>query len=588
MTETVLGVETSLSGKRWRARLDDARLGLALAQRLDAPEIVGRVLAARGVGIDDAEAFLAPSLRTMLPDPSHLLDMDRAVERLATALERDEPIAIFGDYDVDGATSTAVLKRYLDAVGARTLFYIPDRMAEGYGPNTPAMLSLKEQGARVVVTVDCGTSAFEPLAAAKEAGLDVVVVDHHIAEARLPEAFAVVNPNRFDETSPHRQLAAVGVTFLLLVGLNRHLREAQWFQRKGLPAPDLMGLLDIVALGTVADVVPLTGVNRALVSQGLKVMARRHHVGLARLADIANMDEAPDTYHLGFLLGPRINAGGRVGKADLGTRLLLTDDSDEAVGLAMELDRLNRERREIEAAVEEEAMELAERQSGAPFILVARQGWHPGVIGIVAGRLKERYYRPVFVIGFDGDIGKGSGRSVPGVDLGSAVTAARQAGLLVNGGGHAMAAGLTVELDRVEEVHAFLAKRIEAQIGDSGLVPTLGIDGVLAPSAADLQLVNLLERIGPYGTGNPTPRFALPGVRIVRADVVGNGHVRCIMAGGDGARLKGIAFRKADSELGNALLASGGRAMNVAGTLRRDSWNGREDVQLFIDDAAFA
>lgn len=588
MTETVLGVETSLSGKRWRARLDDARLGLALAQRLDAPEIVGRVLAARGVGIDDADAFLAPSLRTMLPDPSHLLDMDRAVERLAAALEADEPIAIFGDYDVDGATSTAVLKRYLDAAGARTLFYIPDRMAEGYGPNTPAMLSLKEQGAKVVVTVDCGISAFEPLAAAKEAGLDVLVVDHHIAEARLPEACAIVNPNRFDETSPHRQLAAVGVSFLLLVGLNRHLREIQWFQRKGLPAPDLMGLLDIVALGTVADVVPLTGVNRALVSQGLKVMARRRHVGLARLADVANMDEAPDTYHLGFLLGPRINAGGRVGKADLGARLLLTDDSDEAVGLAMELDRLNRERREIEAAVEEEAMEQAERQAGAPFILVAHQGWHPGVIGIVAGRLKEKYHRPVFVVGFDGDIGKGSGRSVPGVDLGSAVTAARQAGLLVNGGGHAMAAGITIELDKVEKVHAFLAERIEEQIGENGLVATLGIDGVLAPSAADLRLVGLLEKVGPYGTGNPTPRFALPGVRIVRADVVGNGHVRCIMAGGDGARVKGIAFRKADSELGNALLASGGRAINVAGTLRRDSWNGRENVQLFIDDAAFA
>lgn len=588
MSEPVLGVENSLGGRFWRSRLDDARMGLALAQRLDAPEIVGRVLAARGVGIEEADEFLAPSLRTMLPDPSHLLDMDRAVERLAAAIEADETIAIFGDYDVDGATSTAVIKRYLDAAGARTLFYIPDRMAEGYGPNTPAMLSLKDQGAKVVVTVDCGISAFEPLAAAKEAGLDVVVVDHHIAEARLPDTYAVVNPNRFDETSPHRQLAAVGVSFLLLVALNRHLRETQWFQRQGVNAPDLMGLLDIVALGTVADVVPLNGVNRALVAQGLKVMALRRHAGIARLADVAKMDEAPDTYHLGFLLGPRINAGGRVGKADLGTRLLLTEDADEATGLAMELDRLNHERREIEAAVELEAFEQAERQAGAPFIMVAHQGWHPGVIGIVAGRLKEKYHRPVFVVAFDGDVGKGSGRSVPGVDLGSAVTAARQAGLLVNGGGHAMAAGITVEMGRLEELHAFLAERIDEQIGDAGLVATLGIDGVLAPVAADLRLIGLLEKIGPFGTGNPTPRFVVQSVRIVRADVVGNGHVRCIFSGTDGGRLKGIAFRTADSELGNALLASGGRSMHIAGTLRRDSWNGREDVQMFIDDAVFA
>ncbi|MEN2988241.1 single-stranded-DNA-specific exonuclease RecJ [Tistrella sp. BH-R2-4] len=584
----VLGVERSMGGRRWEARLADQRLGLALAQRLDLPEIVGRVLAGRGVGLDTADDFLTPSLRTALPDPSHLRDMDRAVDRLAAAIAAREPIAVFGDYDVDGATSTALVSRFLRALGVPVVVYVPDRMTEGYGPNEAAMATLAGRGIRVVITVDCGTTAFAALDAARRLNLDVVVIDHHIGEPELPAAHAVVNPNRFDETSTHGQMAAVGVAFLLLVGLNRALRDGGVYDRLGVAPPDLMGLLDLVALGTVCDVVPLTGVNRAFVSQGIKVLGRRRNVGLARLADVAKLDETPEAYHLGYVLGPRINAGGRVGRADLGARLLGSDDADESTGIAMELDRLNTERREIEAAVEAEALELAERQADAPFILVAHQGWHPGVIGIVAGRLKERFHRPVFVVAADGAVGKGSGRSVPGVDLGSAVTAARQAGLLVNGGGHAMAAGLTVPLDRLVELHGFLAERIVAQTGGEPPAPRLGLDGVLAVGGATSALVDVLERIGPFGTGNAQPRFALSAVRILKADVVGQGHIRVIMGADDGSRLKGIAFRAADGPVGATLLQARGLPLHVAGGLRRDRWQGRDDVQMFIDDVASA
>ncbi|MEN2979137.1 single-stranded-DNA-specific exonuclease RecJ [Tistrella bauzanensis] len=584
----VLGVERSMGGRRWEARLADQRLGLALAQRLDLPEIVGRVLAGRGVGLDTADDFLTPSLRTALPDPSHLRDMDRAVDRLAAAIAAREPIAVFGDYDVDGATSTALVSRFLRALGVPVVVYVPDRMTEGYGPNEAAMATLAGRGIRVVITVDCGTTAFAALDAARRLNLDVVVIDHHIGEPELPAAHAVVNPNRFDETSTHGQMAAVGVAFLLLVGLNRALRDGGVYDRLGVAPPDLMGLLDLVALGTVCDVVPLTGVNRAFVSQGIKVLGRRRNVGLARLADVAKLDETPEAYHLGYVLGPRINAGGRVGRADLGARLLGSDDADESTGIAMELDRLNTERREIEAAVEAEALELAERQADAPFILVAHQGWHPGVIGIVAGRLKERFHRPVFVVAADSAVGKGSGRSVPGVDLGSAVTAARQAGLLVNGGGHAMAAGLTVPLDRLVELHGFLAERIVAQTGGEPPAPRLGLDGVLAVGGATSALVDVLERIGPFGTGNAQPRFALSAVRILKADVVGQGHIRVIMGADDGSRLKGIAFRAADGPVGATLLQARGLPLHVAGGLRRDRWQGRDDVQMFIDDVASA
>ncbi|WP_119458350.1 single-stranded-DNA-specific exonuclease RecJ [Rhodospirillaceae bacterium SYSU D60014] len=585
---SVLGVERSVRGRRWRARLADARVGMALAQRLGLPELVGSLLAARGVTADEASLFLNPTLRALLPDPSQFKDMDLAVARLVRAVERGEGIAVFGDYDVDGATSSALLQRFFAAAGVPIRTYIPDRIAEGYGPNAPALLRLKAEGAAVVVTVDCGITAFAPLAAANAAGLDVIVLDHHVAEPQLPEAVAVVNPNRLDESGACRQLAAVGVTFLLVVALNRALRAAGWY-RDGRAEPDLLQWLDLVALGTICDVVPLTGLNRALVAQGLRMMGRRGNPGLAALADAAGLTERAGAYHAGFVLGPRVNAGGRVGAADLGSRLLATDDAAEAAALAAQLEAFNGERRAIEQQVLAEAVARVEADSApeTSLVLAAGEGWHPGVIGIVASRLKERYARPAFVVALSDGIGKGSARSVPGVDLGNAVIAARQAGLLLNGGGHAMAAGFTVEAARLDEFQAFLAARLSEAAGSAGPVqPTLGLDGVLTPGAATPDFAGLLEQLGPFGAGNAEPRFAIPAARLVRADVVGEGHVRCIVTGPDGGRLKAIAFRCLESELGRALLQSGGVPIHLAGHLRADRWQGREGVQFLIEDAA--
>ncbi len=586
MTDAVLGVERSVSGRRWRFRLADARAGLALAQRLGAPEIVGRVLAARGVATDDAESFLNPTLRETLPDPSRIADLDVAVGRLVRAVQRGETVAVFGDYDVDGATAAALLARYLKAVGAASRIYVPDRLREGYGPKAPALLRLKAEGAAVVVTVDCGVTAFEPLAAAAEAGLDVIVVDHHIAEPRLPEAVAVVDPNRLDDSSGCGELAAVGVAYLLVVGVNRALRAEGWFAAR--PEPDLLRDLDLVALGTVCDMVPLTGVNRALVTQGLKVMAQRSNVGLATLADVAGVGERPGTYHAAFILGPRINAGGRVGEASLGARLLATDDAEEASGLACRLDDLNGERRAIEAGVEGAAVRQIEEAGGdpGPVVFAVGEGWHPGVIGIVAGRLSQRFFRPAFVIALADGVGKGSGRSIPGVDIGSAVIAARQAGVLVDGGGHPAAAGLTVAADRVAALRDFLADRLGSAVAEHGTAPSLGLDGAISASAATPELVDLLDRVGPFGVGNAEPRFAVAGARVVRADVVGERHVRCILADDGGGRLNAIAFRSLETPVGAALLGAAGRALHIAGHLRADRWRGRERVQLLIEDLA--
>ena len=584
----VLGVERSLSGRRWRQRAADDRLGLTLAQRLGVPEILGRVLAGRGVEPESAERFLNPTLREQLPDPSAFKDMDAAVARLLRAIKAGELIALFGDYDVDGATSAALLRRFLEAVGARVVVYVPDRLKEGYGPNAPALCKLKSEGVAVAVTVDCGITAHAPLAAAAEAGLDVIVIDHHLGEPNLPQAVAVVNPNRFDEQSPHGMLAAVGVAFLLAVGLNRALRREGWYACR--PEPDLTALLDLVALGTICDVVPLTGVNRALVLQGLKVMQRLRNTGIAALASVAGLGERLDTYHAGFILGPRVNAGGRVGRADAGTRLLSTEDASEARALAEALDAWNAERREIEARVLEEAIAAVERVgTSLPIVFVAREGWHPGVIGIVAGRLKDRFNRPACVVALDGDMGKGSGRSVAGFALGAAVIAARQAGLLLNGGGHAMAAGFTVAEQNLGALRDFLAARVAAEAGANGLVPELGVDGALMPAAATPEFVTLLERLAPFGAGNAEPRFALPALRVMRADLVGNAHVRVILGEATGGqRLKAIAFRSLDTELGRALLSGRGQAFHLAGHLRADTWNGRNEVQLLIDDAAAA
>ncbi|MEA2779048.1 MAG: single-stranded-DNA-specific exonuclease [Rhodospirillaceae bacterium] len=586
-TPAFLGIERSLTGRRWRSRGSDERAGLAIAQRLALPEIVGRLLAGRGVGPEAAESFLNPTLREMLPDPSRFRDMDTAAERLARAVMDGEGIAVFGDYDVDGATSSALLARFFAAAGRPIRIYIPDRMKEGYGPNLPALLGLQREGMRIVVTVDCGVTAFEPLAAAAEAGLEVIVVDHHVAEPRLPQAVAVVNPNRLDETAGHGELAAVGVAFLLAVAVNRVLRRAGWYG--GARAePDLKQWLDLVALGTICDVVPLKGLNRALVAQGLKVMGGRGNIGLAALADVARLSEAAGAYHCGFLLGPRVNAGGRVGAADLGARLLSTSDPVEAAAIAQRLDGYNTERRQIEEGVLAEAIAQVEIKLAPGLVFVASAGWHPGVIGIVAGRLKERYGRPACVVALAEGIGKGSGRSVAGLDLGQAVIAARQAGLLINGGGHVMAAGFTVDAGKVDALHDFLSERLGAALNGERPQPTLDVDAALQPGAATPGFVSQVERLGPFGSGNSEPRFALTAARVVRAAPAGEAHVRCVIVGSDGGRLKGIAFRSLEGELGRALLQPSGPALHLAGHLRADRWQGRNEVQFLIDDAAVA
>jgi single-stranded-DNA-specific exonuclease len=585
-SETFLGVESSLTGRRWLTRDADDRSALALAQRLDLPEVVGRILAARDVGIDDAEAFLNPTLRASLPDPDSLKGMAEAVERLASAIMQGERIAVFGDYDVDGATSSALLRRYFSAVGSDIDIYIPDRRREGYGPNAEAMLGLREKGASVVVTVDCGTGAHEALAAAADAGLDVIVVDHHVAEAKLPPAVAIINPNRLDESGMHGELAAVGVAFLLLIGLNRALRGAGWFDR--VDEPDLLGWLDLVALGTICDVAPLTGINRALVTQGLKVMSRRGNPGLKALADIAGISEVPGAYHAGFVLGPRVNAGGRVGQSDLGARLLSTGDAVEAADLAGRLDEFNRERQTIEAAVLDDALErLGSAPEGiGPLVFAAGDGWHPGVIGIVASRLKERFNRPACVVALDGDTGLGSGRSVRGVDLGATVIAARQAGILSKGGGHAMAAGFSVARGRLDDLRAFLEERVAAVVAETGIESILMVDGAIKVGGASLDLIQAIEQVGPFGAGNPEPRFAIAGARIAHAAVAGSDHVRCAISSETGGRLKAIAFRCLDSDLGPALLRHDGAPFHIVGRLRLDTWQGREQPQFLIDDAA--
>lgn len=588
-----LGVERSLTGRRWAARLADERTALAIAQRHGLPDAVARLLAARDVDLDSVTEFLDPTLRRFLPDPLHLKDMDVAIARLVRAVQGGERIVVFGDYDVDGATSSALLLRFFRSIGGNIGVYIPDRRKEGYGPNAPALVKLKADGAAVVVTVDCGVTAFEPLAEARRVGLDTIVIDHHMAEITLPDAIAVVDPNRIDDASPHKQMAAVGVAFLLAVGVNRALREANWYGASR-PEPDLRQWLDLVALGTVCDVVPLTGVNRALVRQGLKVMAERRNVGLAALADVARLKEVPGAYHLGFLLGPRVNAGGRVGQADLGARLLSSDDPHEVGALALRLDEFNAERRAIERDVLDQAISRVEGlygpdRKGLPAALVIESdGWHVGVIGIVASRLVERYGRPAFVIGLDGDLGKGSGRSVRGVDLGAAVIAARQAGLLVNGGGHAMAAGLTVTREALPGLARFLDERIAPQLGAAPPVRELGIDAALSPAAATQELVGMIERVGPFGAGNALPRFVLKSVRVSYAQTVGEGHVRCTLVGAERGRVDAIAFRANQTALGPALLDPARPVLHVAGALRIDRFGGRESVRLQIDDAAAA
>jgi single-stranded-DNA-specific exonuclease len=589
MTDTpaFLNVEKSLKDRRWRLRSENERLGLAIAQRLDVPEIVGRVMAGRDVPLEGAEQYLSPTLRQMLPDPSVFCDMDVAALRIATAVQSGEKVAVFGDYDVDGATSSGLLKRFFNALYHPLEIYIPDRIKEGYGPNLAAMNSLKEKGIELVVTVDCGIVSFEVLAHAKSIGLEVIVVDHHQAETRLPDAVAVVNPKRHDESQEFAYLAAVGVTFLLVVAVNRALRQAGWYSADR-PEPDPRHWLDLVALGTVCDVVPLKGLNRAFVAQGLKVMARRGNPGLAALADVSGLDETPGTYHVGFLLGPRVNAGGRVGKPEYGPQLLSSDDPDQCRTLARYLDGYNQERKSIEAQVQLEAMDVVEKNGlkNDSIIVVAGEGWHPGVIGIVASRIKDAFQRPAVVVAFDNNEGKGSGRSIPGVDMGAAIGAARHSELIVAGGGHAMAAGLTIDRDKLEDFREFLIKRLSSDVTESSKTASLGLDGALSVEGATTDLITMLEQAGPYGAGNPEPRFALTNVRLVQASIVGENHVRCIMTGRGGqGRLTGISFRSLETPLGDTLLAHQGASFHIAGHLRKNTWRGSTSAQLLIEDA---
>lgn len=581
-------IPLSITGQTWCWRGD--RAGTS-GDSLQPDDLVTQLLLARGCPREEVDAHRNPTIRQFLPDPSQFRDMDEAARRLASAVESGEQVTIYGDYDVDGATSAALLIRLLRELGLEAGYYIPDRLMEGYGPSGEALVRLARTGSSLIVTVDCGAQAFEALGMAKDAGIDVIVVDHHKCATELPPALALVNPNRLDESAEgaaHGHLAAVGMAFLLGAALVRELRGRGWFASRA--EPRLIDLLDLVALGTVADVAQLRGLNRAFVAQGLKIMARQGNGGLVALAQASRLTRAPLCHDLGFALGPRINAGGRVGKSDLGVRLLTTRDEEEARSIAAELDRLNEERRAIEAMVQEEAERLAEAQAGRAVMLVAGAGWHPGVIGIVAGRLKEKFGLPALVVALDEDgTGKGSGRSIGGVDLGAAILAAKDMGLLVAGGGHAMAAGLTVAGDRIEALHAFLDERLAAPVAQARTERMLLLDAMVALRGVNPDLVRSLDEGGPYGMGWPAPRIATGPVRLIKADVVGNGHVRLVVAGQDGASLKAVGFRQADSVLGQELLHGGrDRRLWLAGRAKVDDWGGGHAAELHLDDAAWA
>lgn len=584
-----LGVSRSLSGRSWRERPADAALTRTLAQRHGLSEPLARALASRGVFEDQAEAFLAPTLKALFPDPSSFMDMDRAADLLIDAVQKDRPVAVFADYDVDGASSAALLVRWFRAMGKDLPIYVPDRITEGYGPSPVAFRRLRDQGAELVITVDCGAAAYEAIAAAGEMGLQVVVIDHHLMRNDPPAAAAVVNPNRPGCNSGQGVLAAAGVAYVLLAALNREARRRGLFDSR--PEPDLRQWLDLAALGAICDVTRLVGFNRALASQGLKVMSAWANPGLKALMRVAKSEGPAGVFQAGFVLGPRINAGGRIGRSDLGARLLSTDDAEEAQALAEELDALNLSRRDVERQVAEEAAQSIERRHAAPgdlpVIVVSGEGWHPGVIGIVAGRLRERFRRPVMVIGVDpvAGIGKGSGRSQPGVNLGRAVQTAFEQGLLLAGGGHAMAAGLTIQASRIDAFEAFLAQALETESEAAAQADAVDIDALINPSSADRALYEDFQRLAPFGPGNAEPMFAAANVVIEQPRALNGGHVRCLLSNGSGARLKAVAWRAGDTDMGRRLLA-GGAGLHVAGRLKADDWNGRRGVELEIEDAA--
>lgn len=585
-----LGVEKSISGRQWLDRLDAnaARTAAAMSQQLQISEIVARVMAGRGVALEDAEQFLTPTLRDLMPNPDVLTGMSQLVDRLASSVHNNEQVALFGDYDVDGATSVALMTRYLSVVGLDPLVYIPDRIFEGYGPNNGAIDQLIDDGATLIVTLDCGTTSHGPIAHAKQKGVDIIVIDHHLVDGELPMADALVNPNRLDDISELGHLCAAGVTFMVLVALNRRLRD------DGIaPLPDLMGMTDLVALGTVCDVVPLKGLNRAFVQRGIDIMRRGENAGIAALAMAARVSGPLNPYHLGFVIGPRINAGGRIGDASLGAKLLSTNDEHDAMHIAAQLDQLNAERQQIEKQAVDEAVAVADAEigdgEGPPVIVVASPDWHQGVVGLVAARLKERFNRPAFAIAQRPDgSGTGSGRSIPGVDLGAAVLQAVSKGLIPKGGGHAMAAGISVGKGEIGGFRSFLSEKLAETVLEAQKDSGLKIDAALTARGATIDFLHAIEKAGPFGSGNAGPVFALPAHRVTYSDIVGvGGHVKVSLVSQDRARINGIAFRAADTALGQFLLeARNSDPIHVVGTLSVNHWQGREEVQLRIIDAA--
>jgi len=584
-----LGIENSVTGRAWRPRLDDPEIARTLSLRCDLPELLARVLAGRNIEAGGVEAFLHPTLKAHMPDPASLRDGEKAAARIVKALTSAEKIAIFGDYDVDGGTSSALLKRFFNAVGSDARIYIPNRLTEGYGPNAAALEDLANSGTELLITVDCGITSHDVIGNAQKQ-MDIVIIDHHLADEKLPRAKAIVNPNRRDDISGVGYLAAVGVTFLMVVLINRQLRQLKWYNDER-PEPDLLEWLDLVALGTICDVVPLVGLNRAYVTQGLKVLAKRQNIGLRALADVAGLERKPDTYAAGFILGPRLNAAGRLGHSSLGADLMCSDDESVVNDIATELHELNRQRREAEQRVLDQAFVQADAETAQghppPVLICSGDKWHSGVIGIVAGRLKDKFQRPAFVIGFDDKgVGTGSGRSLSGVDLGSAVKACVDAGVLEKGGGHEMAAGLTIKREQLGAFRAFIEEHLGAAVKAATANRGFMVDGAVSASGATLELLGLLERAGPYGTGNPEPRFVLPAHRIVYAARVGEDHVRCTMVSGEGVRLNGIAFRTRGTPLDDFLLNKPNSPVHIAGKLKLNEWRGRRDVQIIIEDAA--
>jgi single-stranded-DNA-specific exonuclease len=582
---SVLGIEKSLTGRRWIWRPSEERLGLGLAEKLGIPELIGRLLAGRGITLEQASDFLDPTLRAMLPDPSCIVDMDVAAARLATAVRVSECVGVFGDYDVDGACSAALMVTVLRNLGCRVLHHVPDRILEGYGPNVEAMRGMVERGASLLICVDCGTTghdAFAPL----HNRADILVFDHHKSDGMPPTIAATVNPNRLDCSSGLTGICATAVAFLVCIALLRTLRAQDFFASR--QQPNMLESLDLVALATICDVMPLTGLNRALVTQGLRVMAKRARPGIAALLEVAALHEAPTAMHCGFALGPRINASGRIAEADMGLRLLLADDAQEARRLAATLDSVNRQRQVVEAGILNDAIAQASVQvaTGCPVILVAHEGWHPGVVGIVAGRLKEKFNRPALVGGITDGLVKGSGRSVAGLDLGAVVIAARQSGLLLTGGGHAMAAGFSLAAAMLPAFHAMLNERL-AEATALPQAADLMLEGMLAVGGADTALAQMVARLGPFGMGNEEPLFVLPHARVIKSDRIGKdgATIRAMVAGESGGRIKALLFRAKEGELADAL-SRPGAPLHLAGHLRAESWNGQTSAGFFITDAA--